>query len=133
MYFEILWVDVLAGGQDDNVFAATDNIKMAVLVETPEFARAKPSVLCESLFVRLRVTVVAREHDWPPDEHFTDTVFVGFGYLDLGTVHGLTNGTDAIVILVGRCCGSARLGKSVTLRDGKAQLVKVLCDIFVKT
>ena len=91
MDFEVFGMDIFAGRQNDDVFAAADDVKMAVLVDLSQVAGAKPSVVGERLGIRRRILVIALENHRAFDQNFADAFFVGIVDLDLGTVHRLAD------------------------------------------
>ena len=71
-FFELVDIDVVAAGIDDDVFGAADDVQTPVVVEAAEVAGMKPSVL-QHFVGRGLVAIVTGHHVGPVRDNLADS------------------------------------------------------------
>src|SRR5712691_7174296 len=128
MRFDVLWVDILPGRQNDHVFLPSDDVKVALWIKPAKIARAKPPVFGKGVVVGLRVTIITGHDDWPANQHFTNPFSVWLVNLYFDAVERRTYRPDLIVLKAGNGRGASRLRQAIPLKDRKPQRVIVAGD-----
>jgi hypothetical protein len=123
---DLVGIDVLAVGVDDDVLAAPDDVEVALFVEAAEVAGVEPAI-ADGVRGGLFVLPVPRHHVLAAGDDLADARVVGVGDLDLDASQRLAHrARDGLLLGRAHRQHGRSLGQAVALEEVEAHAVEHL-------